>query len=81
MTSEVLAFMGANPWLTWALAWGLWPVCWAISSILTTPFNMAFKMYNRHLRARNIAAHGYPTNPLMDADGDIIHPPKEETKE
>jgi hypothetical protein len=32
-------------------------------------------MFNRWLRSRNIARHGWPTNPLMDADGDIIHPP------
>lgn len=71
-------FMLANPWLTWALAWGLWPICWAISSILTTPFNVAFKAYNRRLRSKNILARGWPTAQLMDADGDIIHPPVKE---
>jgi hypothetical protein len=76
---EILSFMGANPWLTWGLAWGIWPVSWAVSAVLTTPFNLAFKAYNRSLRARNIALHGWPSNPLMDADGDIVHPPVEKT--
>lgn len=74
--SPVLNFMGDHPVLTWFLAWGLWPVCWMISAVATTPFRLAFRAYNRRLRAKNIAAHGWPANPIMDADGDI-HPTKE----
>ena len=29
---------------------------------------------NRMLRSRNIRLQVWPTNPLMDADGDIVHP-------
>lgn len=76
--SELLSFMGENPWLTWALAWCVWPIGWTISAVLTAPFSYSLKAYNRHLRAKNIAAHGWPTNPLMDADGDIVHPPESE---
>lgn len=74
--TEVLSFMGDHPFLTWLLAWGIWPVGWAF----TSPFYYAFKAYNRHLRAANIRAHGWPRNPLMDADGDIVHPPQAEKK-
>ena len=41
-------------------------VYWAIK----LPF-IAFRLF---IRSRNIAKHGWPTNPLMDADGDIVHP-------
>ena len=68
--AETLTILYSNPWLTWALAWGIWPVC----GVLKAPFYYAFKAYNRKKRSENIAAHGWPTAPLMDADGDIIHP-------
>lgn len=68
---DLLTFMGAHPFLTWCLAWGIWPIC----GVLTAPFRYAFLAYNRRLRSANIRAHGWPTNPLMDADGDIVHPP------
>ncbi|MEO1208436.1 MAG: hypothetical protein AAFX78_02740 [Cyanobacteria bacterium J06638_20] len=42
----------------------------AVSSICS----LVFRMWNRLMRSRNIAQQGWPTNPLMDADGDIIHP-------
>lgn len=42
-------------------------IAWAV----TRPFVFGFRAYNRTLRARNIAAHGWP-EPPMDADGDII---------
>jgi len=32
-----------------------------------------FKVYNRRLRSKNIAAHGWPTAPV-DADGDVVWP-------
>ena len=38
------------------------------------PFHFAFRAYNRRLRSRNIAAHGWPTAPI-DADGDVVYPP------
>lgn len=78
MNAEIVQILYSNPFLTWCLAWLVWPITWMITAILTTPFNMAFKAYNRKKRAENIRAHGYPTTPLMDADGDIIHPPVKE---
>jgi len=50
-----------------------WIAAWAV----TSPFRYAFHAYNRTLRSRNIAAHGWPVAP-MDADGDVIYPDKDE---
>lgn len=71
------AFASENPFLTWFLAWGIWPVCSMITSVLTAPLVCALNAYNRSLRARNIRIHGWPSSPLMDADGDIVHPKPE----
>lgn len=49
----------------------------AVGCTIVGALNMPFRMYNRHLRSKNIAARGWPTNRLMDADGDIIHPEKD----
>lgn len=73
--SDALLVLYSNAWLTWCLAWGIWPICWLLTAVLTTPFNVAFKAYNRKKRSENIITRGWPTTPLMDADGDIIHPP------
>ncbi len=70
-------FAGDHPLLTWFLAWGLWPICWAISEILTSPFSYAYKAYARRLRSANIRERGWPQNRFMDADGDIVHPEKD----
>ncbi|TCU34036.1 hypothetical protein EV129_11319 [Rhizobium azibense] len=71
-------FAGNHPFLTWFIAWGIWPVCWTVHAVLTTPFRCAYGAYKRKLRSRDIQAHGWRTARLMDADGDIVHPPKEE---
>lgn len=76
--SDFFTFAGNHPILTWFLAWGIWPVCWMLAQVCTAPFAYPFKAWNRTLRSRNIRSHGWPTNPLMDADGDIVHPPKSE---
>ena len=60
--SEFYAFAGQHPFLTFVLAY-----------LATCPIRYGFRAYNRHCRTKNIAAHGWPTNPLMDADGDIVH--------
>lgn len=73
--ADVLNFMGEHWFLTWCLAWGLWPVCWALTSIFTAPFNAMLKAHRISRRADNIFAHGWPENKLMNADGDIVHPP------
>lgn len=44
----------------------LWLIVW----LLAWPF----RLINRWIRHRNIAARGWPENPLMDADGDIVYP-------
>lgn len=36
------------------------------------------RMYSRTLRSFNIRKHGYPANPIMDADGDIVYPKDKE---
>ncbi len=72
--ADLLSFMGEHPFLTWCLAWGIWPVC----TVLTAPFRCALGAYRLRIRAANIAARGWPTMPLMDADGDIVHPPVKE---
>ena len=59
-------FAKANPGYTLLIVWVL---AWAF----VQPFKFAWLAYNRKLRAANIAAHGYPTTPNMDADGDIVH--------
>jgi len=41
------------------------------------PFRYGFRAYNRYLRSKNIAAHGWPVPPL-DADGDVIYPSKDD---
>lgn len=35
---------------------------------------LAAKLINRLLRTIKVLARGWPTMPLMDADGDIVHP-------
>lgn len=60
-------FAKTNPGYTFLIVWVL---AWAA----VQPFKLAFRAYNRKLRSANILAHGYPTMPNMDADGDIIHP-------
>lgn len=49
----------------------------AVISMCSTVYLLVkapFFVLNRFLRHRDIKAHGWPTNPLMDADGDIVHP-------
>ncbi len=58
--SPVIAFL-----MVWVLAWAA-----------TRPFYFAWLAYNRKLRSANIAAHGWPTHPNMDADGDLVFPDK-----
>lgn len=75
MNADFWQFAWAHPFLVWLLAWGIWPVCWMLQAVLTAPFSFAFRAYARRQRAHSIHTHGWPTNPLMDADGDIVHPP------
>lgn len=51
----------------------IWIVAWAA----TAPIVYGFRAYNRTLRSRNIAAHGWPTPPI-DADGDVVYPKEED---
>lgn len=73
-------FAGDHPFLTWLMAWGIWPVCWTVQAVLVSPFRIAHSAYRRKLRSRDIQAHGWPTARFMDADGNIVHPPKEEKR-
>lgn len=76
--SELFTFAGNHPFLTWMLAWGIWPVCWTIQAVLTAPIKYPYYAYKRRLRSKDIQARGWPTAPLMDADGDIIHKPSKD---
>jgi amino acid transporter len=63
-----------RPFTAWLLALSLW----IIPATIQIPFVIAFKCWNRWLRNRNLKHLGWPRNPLMDADGDIVHPPVKE---
>ncbi|HEX5933761.1 MAG TPA: hypothetical protein VFY63_06320 [Pseudorhizobium sp.] len=78
--NNLLQFAGEHPFLTWCLAWSIWPVCSMVGKILSAPFFYPYLAYKRHLRSADIRARGWPTAPLMDADGDIVHPPKDDSK-
>jgi len=65
--NEFYTFAGEHPVVTVLLAW-------AVASVLTAPFKYAYLAYSRRLRSLNIWRRGWPTAPLMDADGDIVHP-------
>jgi len=67
VSDAVIRFASESPWLTFFMFWIL---CWTV----TVPFKLMWFAWNRYLRSKNIQAHGYPTNPLMDADGDIVLP-------
>ena len=64
---EVLDFMGEHYIVTLLLAW-------SAASVLKMPF----WSINRYFRSRNIKHHGWPSNPHMDADGDLVYPEKDE---
>lgn len=59
-----------------AMKWPLAVVVVVIAAAwaVTRPFRYAFLAYNRRLRSKNIAAHGWPPV-YLDADGDTHHPP------
>lgn len=44
-----------------------------LAYLLMAPVRYAYRAYNRHLRHKNILAHGWPTAPI-DADGDVVYP-------
>jgi hypothetical protein len=50
-------------------------ICWVLAWAAVQPFAYGFKAYNRHIRGKNIAAHGWPPE-YLDADGDAV--PKSE---
>lgn len=52
-------------------------IVWVIGWASTRPFYYACEAYRARLRARNIAAHGWPKAPI-DADGDVVYPDEDE---
>ena len=68
VTDFILKFAGEHWFLSFLI------IC-AVYYTLKTPY----LVWNRFLRSRNIKHHGWPSNPLMDADGDIIHPEKSDS--
>jgi len=71
MTDFILRFAEQNPIITFFV---LVMVYFLLRLLLRLPF----LFWNRLLRHLNIRAQGWPTNPLMDADGDIIQPKNED---
>jgi len=63
-------FAESHPLITLALAM-------IAAGTVTAPFRYAFRAYNRTLRSRNIALHGWPTAPI-DADGEVVYPDKDD---
>jgi len=64
-------FLGeTNAFIQWSALWLLWGVYF----LAVWPF----RLVNRFFRSRNIKNAGWPSNPLMDADGDINHPSKDD---
>jgi hypothetical protein len=61
-------------------AWWLWAnEHWFIAAILMYGLmELVLRLPYRMLRTINIICRGWPTQPLMDADGDIVHPEKDE---
>lgn len=64
------AFADNHPFVAWCMAWGVW----AVPVTISIPFTSWVKIRSRRYLSTNIQAQGWPTNPLMDADGDIVHP-------
>lgn len=65
VTDFLIQFASNHPFLFFLM------IC-ATYYTLKTPFYA----WNRYLRSKNIRERGWPSNPLMDADGDIVHPEK-----
>lgn len=65
----ILSFAENHPFLSFV---GICCIYWICK--------LPFFAWNRLLRHLNIRKNGWPVNPLMDADGDIVHPPKQESK-
>ena len=49
-------------------------LAFGIAMVFFWTMRLFFLAFNRWMRSRNIARQGWPTNPIMDADGDIVHP-------
>lgn len=73
MADFLMQFAKESPFLFFFC---FWIAAWAV----TTPITYGFRAYNRHLRSKNIAAHGWPTAPI-DADGDVVYPDEDEQAE
>lgn len=58
-----LSWIGEHPFLSFAL--------------FLIAENLILRLACRTYRLIMVALRGWPTAPLMDADGDIVHPPKE----
>lgn len=79
--SEFFAFASAHPFTAWLLSWMVIPIGFTVVRVVNIPFYYFWSAYNRRLRSINIRNRGWPTNPLMDADGDIRHPPAPKVEE
>lgn len=64
-------FFDQHWFLAWCALWGVWPAAYVALILIGT----VFRMWNRLMRAVNVAVRGWPPAHL-DADGDILPTPK-----
>lgn len=69
--AEMFIFADKNPVTAFFIA--------LIAAYVITWFPYSiYLMVCRYFRYRMVREHGWPTAPLMDADGDIVHPRQED---
>lgn len=78
--NDFLAFTFSSFWHFIGILVLLFPVSMTISAILDTIAGIIVKPWSRFMRMLMVRKHGWPTNPNMDADGDIIEIKKEQPK-
>lgn len=74
---NILAFASQHWFLAWCALWLIWaivPLAWVVMTIILAPFRYINRRDARAERTKRILAHGWPTQDLMDADGNIVHP-------
>lgn len=73
MDTQSLLILTAFAWMDehWFLTFVMMIVFVAVAVPL---LNVPLIILSRMLRAVMVICRGYPTSPLMDADGDIVHP-------
>lgn len=68
--TDFYKFASESPWLTFFL---FWISAWIVS----LPFTVIFRSWNRYLRSKNIRERGWPPE-YLDADGDFKPEPSKD---